>query len=473
MVTTLFALWGFANDITNPLVKAFKDVFVISNTQSSLVQVAFYCGYATMALPAALFIRRYSYKLGILVGLTLYATGALLALPAASQANFNLFLVALYVITLGLAFLETTANPYILSLGPPETATRRLNLAQAFNPIGSLTGMAVASLVILQSLDVEDFRSDLGAYQKDQPTLQDSTLSDSLVTLDEARIQNGQTPIKELPYSVALAESLTAYKQGSIDSFQGKTYEETRSHDLSIIKTPYVAIGLVVIGVWVAFLVTPMPRNTQEAERLPLGKTFNILFRNKQYIGGVIAQGFYVGAQIMCWTFIIHYATGNLGMSAASAQNHNIIAMAIFCASRFICTYFLKYISPGRLLMILSSGAIILTLGVIFNSGIFGLYCLIGVSACMSLMFPTIYGLALDGMKDEAKIASSGLIFAIVGGALMPFMQASIIDMGENDGTLMGLPAVSASFVLPLICFAVIALYGMWTTKAQPTNASA
>ena len=161
LVTTLFALWGFANDVTNPLVKAFKDVFVISNTQSSLVQTAFYGGYATMAIPAALFIRRFSYKAGIMVGLALYAIGAMISMPAAARQDFNLFLVSLYVLTFGLAFLETTANPLILSMGSPETATRRLNFAQAFNPIGSLTGMAVASLVILTNLQVEEFRADV------------------------------------------------------------------------------------------------------------------------------------------------------------------------------------------------------------------------------------------------------------------------------------------------------------------------
>ena len=164
LVTTLFALWGFANDITNPLVAAFKDVFVINNAQSSWVQMAFYGGYGTMAIPAALFIRRYSYKAGILLGLALYATGALICVPAASMASFNLFLAALYILTFGLAFLETTANPYILSMGPAETATRRLNLAQAFNPIGSLSGMTVASIFILSNLQVEQFRTDFNGW---------------------------------------------------------------------------------------------------------------------------------------------------------------------------------------------------------------------------------------------------------------------------------------------------------------------
>ena len=168
LVTILFALWGFANDITNPLVAAFKDIFVINNAQSSWVQMAFYGGYGTMAIPAALFIRRYSYRAGIMVGLSLYAIGAFICIPAASMASFNTFLIALYILTFGLAFLETTANPYILSMGPAKTATFRLNLAQAFNPIGSLTGMTIASVFILSNLQVEQFRSDFTAHQIDQ-----------------------------------------------------------------------------------------------------------------------------------------------------------------------------------------------------------------------------------------------------------------------------------------------------------------
>jgi FHS family L-fucose permease-like MFS transporter len=421
LVTTLFALWGFANDITNPLVKAFKDIFVISNAQSSFVQTAFYGGYATMALPAALFIRRYSYKAGIVVGLALYVIGAMLTIPAAAAANFNLFLVSLYVLTFGLAFLETTANPYILSLGSPETATRRLNLAQSFNPMGSLTGMAVASMVILSGLSVEEFRSDVGSFRKGQVESVDPELKGFLASAKTLQGTSGE----EISEEVLLGDALQAFKEGEIATFQGESYEEMRDHDLSIIKTPYVIIGLVVFVMMIIFLVTPMPKTGEHHTALKLGETFRILFRNKRYLEGVVAQGFYVGAQIMCWTFIIHYGTANLGISAASAQNYNIIAMSIFCASRFICTFFLRYVSPGKLLMSLGAAALVLTLGVIFLQGYAGLYCLIGISACMSVMFPTIYGIALEGMGDEAKIASAGLIFAIVGGALMPPLQGA------------------------------------------------
>ena len=477
LVTTLFALWGFANDVTNPLVKAFKDVFVISNTQSSLVQTAFYGGYATMAIPAALFIRRFSYKAGIMVGLALYAIGAMISMPAAARQDFNLFLVSLYVLTFGLAFLETTANPFILSMGSPETATRRLNFAQAFNPIGSLTGMAVASLVILTNLQVEEFRADVREFRNglgDPAAAQpaggrvpgiDPALN-AYLQAKEAEARTQGTSLAQLPFDAVLDRAIADFKEGRFDSFQGANFEQMQRHDLDVVKMPYVVIGLVVIGVMGVFAFSKMPDTGHEANKsLNLGPTFGRLLRNKRYVEGVFAQTFYVGAQIMCWTFIIHYATTNLGMPSSTAQNYNIVAMAIFCSSRFICTFLLKFVSPGRLLWYLALGAIATTLGAIFLPGWAGLYCLIAISACMSLMFPTIYGIALDGMGDDAKLASAGLIFAIVGGALMPPLQGRIIDLGGESGRLLGLPAVSVSFVLPLVCFAFIALYGYRTFK--------
>jgi len=440
LVTTLFALWGFANDITNPLVKAFKEIFLISNKQSSLVQTAFYGGYATMALPAAIFIRRFSYKAGILVGLALYATGALLFIPASMMMQFWLFLMALYVLTFGLAFLETTANPYILAMGPESTATRRLNFAQAFNPIGSLVGMVVASNFILVNLEVSEFReTEMRAHP------------------EYANMMPGQV---DGQISQALRDFSTA------NSVEHLAMQEA---DLNTIRIPYVTLGVVLIGMFIVFALAKLPKAGGDDRHVHLMETFGRLFRNGHYLGGVIAQTFYVGAQIMCWTYIIHYAMGTLKMSAATAQNHNIVAMIIFCSSRFICTYMLKYVSPGGLLMSLALGGMTLTLGTIFIQGILGLYCLIGISACMSLMFPTIYGIALEGLGEDAKLGSAGLIFAIVGGAAMPPLQGTIIDMGDSAGNLsvgfMTLPAVSASFVLPLICFVIIAIYGCLTHK--------
>ncbi|RPG85332.1 MAG: MFS transporter [Coraliomargarita sp. TMED73] len=470
LVTCLFSLWGFANDITNPLVAAFKDVFVINNAQSSWVQMAFYGGYGTMAIPAALFIRRFSYKAGILLGLALYAAGALICVPAASMASFNLFLFALYILTFGLAFLETTANPYILSMGSPETATRRLNLAQAFNPIGSLTGMTIASLCILSNLQVEEFRTDFNAHQVEQGSTQIVESAEYTVLpifQSKAKERVNDPVLGEYVANngdVSLGEALGDYKSGQLTTFMGKSHAELQQHDLKIVSTPYMIIGFVVIGVMVLFLVTKLPHTASPddvRENSSLSEILARLSSNPLYLGGIIAQTFYVGAQIMCWTFIIQYAQENLGMDKATAQNHNIGAMVIFLCSRFICTFFLRFVSPGALLATLSLAAMIATLGAIHLEGMTGLYCLMSISACMSLMFPTIYGIALDGLGPDAKIASAGLILAIVGGAFMPRLQGGIMDME----TFLGTSGVRGSFYLPFLCFIVIAAYALFTVR--------
>lgn len=439
LVTSLFALWGFANDITNPLVRAFREIFLISNAQSSLVQLAFYGGYATMAIPAALVIRKFSYKSGIVIGLGLYAAGALLTIPAASFLNFNVFLIGFYVLTFGLAFLETSANPYILSMGDPRTATRRLNLAQAFNPIGSITGMIIASTFILPNLQVAEFRDAEKAAHPEYAEMLPSEV-DGLIT---ASLES-------------FAKSDTVAHQAMV------------AHDLAVVKIPYVVIALVVLAVLALFLVSKMPDTSHEEEKIRLGALARHLAFNFHYVGGVLAQTFYVGAQIMCWTFIIHYGMTLIGLSAAQAQNYNILAMAIFLSSRFVCTFFLKYINPGMLLGLLAIGGALLTTGAIFIQGMPGLYCLIGVSACMSLMFPTIYGIALHGLTpNDAKLGSAGLIFAIVGGALMPRIQGGMID--GDSLTILGqvMEPVRYSFVLPFVCFVIIALYGFLSNRIE------
>lgn len=431
LVAILFPLWGFANDVTNPLVKAFKDIFLISNTQSSMVQFAFYLGYGIMAIPAAIFIRSYSYKSGILLGLGLYAIGASLFVPASIYQEFYFFLAALCVLTCGLALLEVTANPYILSMGHPDTATRRLNLAQAFNPIGSLTGMFIASSVILNHLQVEAFRN-------------------------EQRLAHPE--FNNMLPSVVDGHLTQALSDFAVN--EPAAHQAMQAADLVTVRGPYVAIAVIVTVLFFVYLFSKLPKTMTHDHPLTMRElkdTFGRLIRNKCYVEGVVAQAFYVGAQIMVWTFVIHYGMTVIGLTAAEAQGYNIVAMVIFLGSRFICTFLLGFIRPGRLLMILASGGTVLTLGAIFLNGYAGLYSLIGISACMSLMFPTIYGIALKGMGDEASLASAGLIMAIVGGALMPPMQGALIDAGSIIGDI---PSVKTSFLLPLVCFVVIATFG-------------
>lgn len=407
LITMCFALWGFANDITNPMVKAFSKIFRMSVTDGALVQVAFYGGYFAMAFPAAMFIRKYSYKAGVLMGLGLYAIGALSFFPAKLTGDYHPFLLAYFIMTCGLSFLETSCNPYILSMGTEETATRRLNLAQAFNPIGSLMGMYVAMNFIQNKLNPMDTAE---------------------------RAQLGQAE-----------------------------FEAIRDSDLSVLIAPYLTVGIVILMMFVVIMVARMPKNADQSHSIDFISTLKRIFSRKRYRYGVIAQFFYVGAQIMCWTFIIQYGTRLFmaqGMEEIDAevlsQKYNIIAMVIFCISQFICTFILRYFNPGALLATLSVAATILTTGVIFIDGIYGLYCLVGVSACMSLMFPTIYGIALKGMGDDAKFGAAGLIMAILGGSILPPLQASIIDCK----TLFGMPAVNVSFLIPLLCFIVIISYG-------------
>jgi len=411
LITSLFALWGFANDITNPMVAAFKTVMEIPNSEAALIQFAFYGGYATMAIPAALFVKKYSYKKGILLGLALYAVGALLFYPAAMYEKFGFFLASLYILTFGLAFLETTANPYIISMGDEETGTRRLNLAQAFNPVGSILGMIVASQFILSNLwsDKRDAAGNLIF-----PTLPET---------EKAVI---------------------------------------RAHDLAVIRDPYVILGFVVIAMFIIIAVSKMPKRKNADHNVRTLDSFRRLAKNPHYREGVIAQVFYVAAQIMNWTFIIQYAE-NLGIDKATAQNYNIIAMILFLSSRFISTFLMKYFKPKVLLTVFAIGGIITMLGTIFIQGMGGLYCLIATSAFMSLMFPTIYGIALEGLKEDTTLGAAGLVMAIVGGALMPPLQGAIIDLG----TVFGMPAVNFSFVLPLFSFVVIAWYGYRVQKEK------
>lgn len=411
LITSLFALWGFANDITHPMVATFQTLMELSAAKASLIQFAFYGGYATMAVPAALFIRRYSYKRGILLGLALYAVGAFLFIPAAAYQQFTFFCLSLYILTFGLAFLETTANPLILSMGSKETSTRRLNLAQAFNPLGSLMGMSVASLIVLPQL-----------------------LS------DKCRDASGHN---------------------FFDTLSAATKAEYRLHDLAIIRDPYVAIGLLVVVVFIIVALTKMPETQQQTKYAPFGVTLRRLWRNVSYREGVMTQLFYVAAQIMTWTYIIHYAD-RLGINKATAQNYNIIAMTLFLCSRFLCTYLMHFISGRHLLTFFGLGAACCTLGAICIDGMGGLYCLVATSAFMSLMFPTIYGIALEDVHlEDAPLGASFLVMAIVGGAVMPILQGLVIDQKE----ILGMPAVNVSFALPLCCFLIITCYGFRSVR--------
>ena len=408
LITSCFALWGFANDVTSPMVKAFSKIFRMSVTEGAMVQVAFYLGYFVMAFPAALFIQRYTFKSGVLIGLGLYALGALLFIPAKMTGIYFPFLLAYFVMTCGLSFLETSCNPFIYCMGSEETATQRLNLAQAFNPVGCLAGLWVAMHFIQAKMSPMD-------------TMTRNTLST-------------------------------------------EQFELVKEHDLSVLIQPYVFIGALIVILLVLIRVTKMPNTGDTHSGKPLMQSLRELVAIKNYREGVIAQFFYIGAQVMCWTFIIQYGTRvfmNEGMDEKAAeilsQKYNIAAMVLFTISRFVCTWFLKYIQPGRLLSILAIVGIAAVAGVILFTDRNGLYCLVLVSGCMSLMFPTIFGIALRGLGDNVKVGGAGLIMAILGGSVFPPVQAAIID---SDINLLGIPATNMSYIISMICFIVVAIYG-------------
>jgi len=403
LVTFCFALWGFANDITNPLVKGFGNIFNQSTFISAFVQFAFYGGYCFMAIPAAIFIKRFTYKSGILLGLVLYAAGGMLFIPASQWGIFWPFCAAFFIMTCGLSFLETSANPYILSMGSEETATQRLNLAQAFNPIGSITGAWVAKTFILEKIS---------------------------------------------PLSGAERAELPAAE-----------FESLKLTDLGVVRGPYVTIGIVLAVVFLLILLTKMPRSkTVNGGGLDLGGTFGRLMRNSRYVESVIAQLFYVGAQIAVWTYIVHYGTEvfkgtglSEGEASAAATSYSIYSLVLFAVARFVCTFLLRFMNAGMLLAVLSAAAIGLSAFAMQGTTFGGLYALVAISGCMSLMFPTIYGIGLKGLGEDSKIAAAGLVMAIAGGSILPLAQAAVVDA----------KGVSFSFILPLICFVVIAIYGL------------
>ena len=407
LITACFALWGFANNVTSPMVGAFSKIFRMSTFDATMVPVVFNLGYFCMAFPAALFIQRYSFKWGVLTGLILYAVGALLFLPAKAIGVFPPFLLAYFILTCGLSFLETSCNPYIYCMGSEKTGIQRLNAAQAFNALGSVGGMLVAM-----------------------------TVHSNISPLDT--VARHQLPQQQ--------------------------FEIIKDHDLEVLIQPYIFIAAVVVLAIVLIWLSHMPHIETADSNKRLVTTIKELLQHKNYREGVIAEFCYVGAQVACWTFIIQYGTRIFmaeGMTEQAAevlsQKYNIIAMVFFASSRFICTWLMQWFDASRMLSTTAIVGISATFGVVFFTDRSGLYCLVAVSICLSLMFPTIYGLALQGIGENVKIAGAGLIMAILGGSFFPPIQAAILQSGFS---MLGLPSTNLSFFIPLFCLAMVAWYG-------------
>lgn len=396
LITSLFLLWGVANNMNDTLLAAFRRIMSMSDLQTSLVQFAFYGSYFCFSLPAALYIRRFSYKSGILLGLALYALGTILFTPAGRLASYPFFLVAIYIMAGGCAILETTANPMIMSLGAPESATRRLNIAQIFNPIGAIVGILLSRNLILSRLSHAD-------------------------AAERSRLS---------------AEGLAALRGSELEAVSGT----------------YLLIGGLLILLLVVIACIPMPgsRDTSRME-LSVSALVRKLWRSVRYRYGVVAQFFYVGAQTCVWSFTIRLVMSELAVREAAASVYFLYSILAFTLCRVLFTMLMKRYRPVCLMAVASVGAVGCTLGVIFGHGLGAVISLVGISAFMSLMFPTIYGIALEGIGGaEAKFASSGLIMSIVGGALLTPLQGFVSDAGAG---------ISASFIVPLFCFIVILIY--------------
>jgi FHS family L-fucose permease-like MFS transporter len=402
LLTSCFAFWGLANNMTDTLLAAFKQIMSMSDFRTSWVQMAFYGAYGCLALPAALFVRKFTYKAGVLLGLGLFIVGALLFYPASLTMNYFHFLGALYILAGGLSILETSANPFVIALGPEGTGTQRLNLAQSFNPLGSILGVFLSQQFILSNLN------QAGAEERAQMT----------------------------------AEQLQAVQSAELNAVMG----------------PYVGVAVVLLVVWVLIAATRMPDASDPDREFSLLATFKRLFGRRRYVGGVVAQFFYIGAQIGVWSFTIRYVMDELGLNEAAASSYYTAALILFTASRFLCTWLMKFVKSSTLLSVLAGLALALTTTVILGGGYVGVVALVGISGCMSLMFPTIFGLALEGLGEDAKIGGSGLIMAILGGAVLPAVQGLISDATGS---------INLAYTVPLFCFVVIVLYGVFTHRSR------
>lgn len=408
LLTICFAAWGVAANMTDPLVKVFSKIFTMSSLQSALVQFAYYGAYFCLAIPAAFINKRFSYKTGVLTGLGCAAVGAFLFYPASQTMTYGFFLAALFVLAGGLSILETSANPYVMAMGNQKSATRRLNLAQAFNPVGTNLGVFLAATLILPNLNQ------------------------------------------------ASAQERAAMSVSELKNVIGA--------ELDAVMLPYVGMACVLVLVWVAiFLIkAPIQESVESSvEDVKLGASLKRLVANKHYRFGVLAQFFNVGAQTCVWTFTIQYAMKATGGNEVSGGEILQYSMIVFLISRFVMTWVMQYLYPARLLMIMSLVAMALCIFMTQSPNLAGVIALVSISACLSLMFPTIYGIALEGLGEDTKLGAAGLVMAILGGAIMPLFQAAIIDSA----------GVVVSYVVPAICFLLVGGYGYFDMRAKKSIA--
>lgn len=398
LIVSLFFLWGMANNLNDILIKQFKKAFELSDFQAGLVQSAFYLGYFLFAIPAGMFMRRYSYKAAVLLGLLLYAVGAYLFYPAAAVHTYGFFLLALFVIASGLAFLETAANPLVTVLGPAEGAARRLNLAQAFNPLGSITGVLVGQHFIFSGIE---------------------------------------------------------HSAGEIAAMTPQAREAFYAAESAAVQTPYLVIGTIVLlwALLIALTRFPAAALRGAADAGSGSAHFRHLLARPRFVLAVVAQFFYVGAQVGIWSYLIRYVQDGVpGTTEKAAAGYLTMSLVLFMVGRFLGAFLLRYFAPARLLATFAIINLLLCALSIAAPGAIGLYALVASSLFMSVMFPTIFALGLDGLNDdERKLGSSLIVMAIIGGAILTALMGAVSDR-------MG---IHWAFSVPALCFAVILLFAI------------
>ena len=404
LLVLCFAAWGAAANMTDPLVKVFSKIFTMSSVQSALVQFSYYGAYFCLAIPAAYINKRFSYKTGVLTGLGMAAIGAFLFYPASQAMTYGFFLVALFVLAGGLSILETSANPYVMGMGTQQGATRRLNLAQSFNPVGTNIGVFLAATLILPKLNT--------------------------ATSGERTNMN--------------SEQLTSIISAELDA----------------VMVPYVGMACVLVFIWLAIAFTKTPnfcKQKKVSKHVEFSATFKRLFKNTHYRFGVIAQFFNVAAQTCVWTFTIQYVMEALDTNEVTGGSILQYSMITFLVSRFVMTWLMGFIRPAKLLMATSIIAMLLCFYMVKMPNISGVWALVSISAFLSLMFPTIYAISLHGLGDDAKLGAAGLVMAILGGAIVPVFQAVFIDTYS----------VAFSYVVPAGCFIIVAAYAAFDLKTK------
>lgn len=475
-LVSCFALWGLLNNMTDNLVPAFQRIFTMDQSRAGLVQVAFYGAYAVLAIFAAVLAEELSYRKGVLIGLAIYIIGALLYIPACIEQNFNIYFIAIFIVAGGCSLLETTCNPYVLSLGDSGTAVRRLNFAQMFNPLGSMVGIVLAQQLILSHLNpaTAEERAQMA------PEKLKAIINHELFWVCAPYV--GLCAIAALIWLFFLfrrdgetAPSRKALGRVAV-SFAFSVVPMTVLYFLfpNMDKIVWVLCGVVGPVMYVV-----IQRNYREM--------LSVLLSTPRYWCGVVAQFFYVGVQIAAWTWMNVYCQRELGVTPADGATYYTIAIVLFIACRWIATWLMKYLSPAHMMAAFAFGAVLCCAGVVYlpTGTLFtvcglafsgNIICLVAMSGFMSLMFPTIYGIALGDLDSKTvKLGASGLIMSILGGAIITPWMASVI--GDADGFWTHLVpmfssewdsnlqlsqrSLRASFFVPAICFAVVFVYAL------------